>query len=315
MKNKKVTDGKKLNDILFYAVMSAFPLIHFCVFYIGLNFNSVLNMFRVYDAFGNYTWSLTDSFVKTFQIIVDDSVMKYALINSVIGYFTVSIFGSVLSVLLSYYVYKGAPSAGFFKVMLFLPQIISAMVMAALFSYLVNDIYPVIVDNLFGFKPEGLMNKAQSRFATILFYCVWVNFGSSILLYLGAMQNIPDSVVEAAELDGAIGFKEFVYITFPSIYPTITTFVVVGIVSIFVDQFHVYTFYGEFADPQIFTIGYYLLSKVTKAGKSMVEYPMLSTMGNIMTLIAVPLTLGVKYLMERFGPTTEERKNAKEQNS
>ena len=64
-----------------------------------------------------------------------------------------------------------------------------------------------------------------------------------------------------------------------------------------------------------FTIGYYLLSKVTKAGKSMVEYPTLSTMGNIMTLIAVPLTLGVKYLMERFGPTTEERKNAKEQNS
>jgi ABC-type sugar transport system permease subunit len=195
--------------------------------------------------------------------------------------------------------------------MLFLPQILSTMVMAALFSYLVENLIPEIVEKVFNTEMVGLLENAKTRYGTIIFYCVWVNFGGSILLYLGAMQNISDSVVEAAELDGAVGIKEFVYITFPLIFPTITTFVVVGVVGIFTEQFHVYSFYGDYANPQIYTIGYYMFSKITKGGSSMVSYPMLSAMGNIMTIIAVPLTMGIKFLMEHYGPSTEEKKHAK----
>ena len=315
MKKLSNTNGKKFNDVIFYIVMSAFPIIHFCVFYIGINGNSILNMFRQYDQYGNYSWSADAAIKKMINVIVNDSVMRYSIVNSITGYLIVTILGSVITILLAYYIYKKAVFGGFFKIMLFIPQIVSTMVMVVLYIYLVDTIIPAVVNDVFGGTMTGLMGNAQNRFPMIIFYCVWVNFGGSILLYLGAMQNIPDSVVEAAALDGAVGFKEFIYITFPSIYPTITTFVVVGIVGVFTDQFHVYSFYGDYADPQIYTMGYYLFSKITKAGQSMVDYPMLSAMGNTLTLIAVPLTLGIKYIMEHFGPTTEERVHAKKQDT
>ena len=311
MKKASFTSSKKFNDIFFYAVMSAFPIVHFCVFYIGVNFNSVLNMFRVYDVAGNYVWNFTASFKKLITVMETDSLMKYALPNSIIGYLVVSILGTITGILFSYYIYKKAPCSGFFKLMLFLPQVISTMVMCALYVYLVEVMIPATFKNLFGIEMNGLLENSKNRFTVIMVYCVWVNFGGSLLLYLGAMQNISDSVVEAAELDGAVGIREFIYITFPSIYPTITTFVVVGLVGIFTEQFHVYSFYGDYAQPQIYTLGYYLFSMISKAEGSMVNYPMLSALGNIMTLIAVPLTLGVKYLMERFGPTVEERAHGK----
>ena len=311
MKKSNFTSSKKFNDIFFYAVMSAFPIVHFCIFYIGVNFNSVLNMFRMYDVTGNYVWNFTASFKKLITVMETDSLMKYALPNSIIGYLVVSILGSIMGILFSYYIYKKAPCSGFFKLMLFLPQIISTMVMCALYVYLVEVMIPATFKNLFGIEMNGLLENSKNRFTVIMVYCVWVNFGGSLLLYLGAMQNISDSVVEAAELDGAVGIREFIYITFPSIYPTITTFVVVGLVGIFTEQFHVYSFYGDYAQPQIYTLGYYLFSMISKAEGSMVNYPMLSALGNIMTLIAVPLTLGVKYLMERFGPSVEERAHGK----
>jgi len=231
MEKNNFTKGKKFNDIIFYAVMASFPLIHFAIFYLGVNFNSILNIFRVYSLDGSYKWSLTASFERLILVIKEDSLIKYALPNSLIGYLLVSILGTVIGVLFSYYVYKKAPFSGFFKVMLFLPQIVSSMVMAVLYSYLVDVMIPTIIQQVFGVEMRGLLESAQTRFSTIMFYCIWVNFGSSILLYLGAMQNISDSVVEAAELDGAVGIREFIYITFPSIYPTMVTFVVVGIVE------------------------------------------------------------------------------------
>ncbi len=310
MKKQNFARSKKFNDIVFYAVMAAWPLLHFAMFYIGKNFNSILNMFRVYDRTGNYTWSFTDSFTKLVAEIKNESLMQYALPNSVVGYLIVAVLGNLATVFFSYYVYKKAPAAGFFKVMLFLPQMISAVVMVSLFSYFVEDMIPAMLDAVFGLKGVRFLSNAQTRFGTILFYCVWVNFGGSILLFLGSMQSISDSVVEAAQLDGAVGAREFFYITLPSIFPTLTTFIVVGIVMIFTDQFHVYSFYGQSADTRCYTVGYYVFNKISTA-RSMQAYPMLSALGNIMTLIAVPVTLGTKWLLETFGPSTEEKKYGK----
>ena len=53
------------------------------------------------------------------------------------------------------------------------------------------------------------------------------------------------------------------------------------------------------------TFGYYLFSGIAEV-KTMQEYPYYAATGLLLTFVAVPLTLGVKYLLEKFGPETVE---------
>ena len=149
-----------------------------------------------------------------------------------------------------------------------------------------------------------ITNPPTSKtFGTILFYCIWIGFGGSILLYVGAMNNIPDSVSEACMLDGANLFQEMIYIVLPLIYPTFVTFIVVGVGGILTNQMALYAFFGPEADQTIQTFGYYLFRSTKLAGES--DYPFLATMGLMMTFIVAPLTFFVKWLLEKVGPKVE----------
>ena len=101
-------------------------------------------------------------------------------------------------------------------------------------------------------------------------------------------------------MDGATGLKEFFHITLPSVYPTITTFIVVGVAGIFTNQFHLYSFYRGGAPNELWNLGYYLYAETQKvtAANSMAEYPLLSAIGLLITVVVIPLTFIVKGLME-----------------
>jgi ABC-type sugar transport system permease subunit len=63
-------------------------------------------------------------------------------------------------------------------------------------------------------------------------------------MYLGAMNGISESVVEAAKLDGVTFFGEFIYITFPSIFSTFRSLLIVSIGGIFTNQARLLSFFG-----------------------------------------------------------------------
>ena len=68
----------------------------------------------------------------------------------------------------------------------------------------------------------------------------WANFGSTLLIYLAALQDIPAEYYEAAEIEGATRFQRIRYITLPQLYPTMMmTFVlqVIFVVQIFTEPF------------------------------------------------------------------------------
>ena len=135
-----------------------------------------------------------------------------------------------------------------------------------------------------------------------MFYNLFVSFGTSTLMYSNAMDNISPAQVDAARLEGAVGLKEFYYITFPMIYPTFSTFFITGVATIFTNQYNLYSFFGEGSSIQ--TYGYWLYVQVAGA-VSQSEYPVVAAVGIFLTIIAVPLTLIVKKLLEKFGPSED----------
>ena len=70
---------RKRNDIIFYCLMLAFPVVQFCIFYIGVNFNSILLTFRKYD-FVTGQWSFAGFENKS--KVLSDLGTQYVLIQS-----------------------------------------------------------------------------------------------------------------------------------------------------------------------------------------------------------------------------------------
>ncbi len=297
--NKQLT--KRQKDLIFYILLLAFPIAQFLVFYIGVNFSSVLMAFQKYDLTGGtITWTL-DNFTNAFTAMTRSSNLLSAAKMSVLSYLITLVIGTPLGLFFSYYIYKKFAGSGLFRVLLFMPSIVSAIVMVTMFQFFVEEAIPTIVKTISGISIKGLIENPDSRYATIMFYNLWVSFGTSVLMYSNGMSAISQEIVESAHLDGAKGFKEFWHITLPLVFPTLTTFLITGVATIFTSQINLYSFYGSSAPESLQTYGYYLYTK-TRAAASRAEYPILSAMGLMMTVIAVPLTLIVKNLLEKFGP-------------
>ena len=121
------------------------------------------------------------------------------------------------------------------------------------------------------------------------------------------MSSISSEIVESAHLDGASGLREFWYISLPHVYPVMTTFVITSIAGIFTNQFQVYTLIPSNVDNSVKSLGYYIFceSAAVAVSPSDVVYAKLSAMGILLTCVCIPLTFGVRWLMEKFGPSEE----------
>jgi multiple sugar transport system permease protein len=129
------------------------------------------------------------------------------------------IFALIVALLL----FKNTKMTGIYRALYYLPSIIGGSVAVAilwkrLFSIdgLVNKILAV-----FGMK-EGIswLGNAKTAIWTLIILAVW-QFGSSMLIFLSALKQIPTSLYEAARVDGANSWQQFWKITLPLLTPTI----------------------------------------------------------------------------------------------
>ena len=295
--------SEKTKDLIFYCVMFALPVIQFCIFYIGVNFNSILLAFKSYSRVdGSYTFVGFENFTSAFKFITESSIFITSIKNSLIKYGLHLIISVPLALIFSYYIFKKMPGATVFRIILFTPSVIASIVMVIIFNYFVDRALPVYMQNLFGIEIAGLLSNNETSLATVFSYSIWIGFGVSVLMYTSTMCSIDDSIVESAELDGANNIREFFSIVLPLVWPTLTTFLVVSVAQICVDQNNVFSFYGARADEKYYNIGYYLY---VEAQGSEAGYPQLAAMGLMLTLVIVPITFVVKFLLEKLGPSAD----------
>ena len=294
--------GKRA-DLLFYSLILAFPVLQVCIFYIGVNFNSVILAFQKYGDSG-YVWNGWENFKALYIDWTTSTVLKVSLKNTFTSYLITFVISFPLSLLFAFYIQKKFVFASFFKIMLFLPTIVSIVVLVVVFKMSVDKLLPGVLEEITGEEQIGLLANINTRFGTLIFFSIWVSFGVNMLMYVGAMGRIPPSMLEAASLDGITNLQELWHIYLPLIYPTLTTFIVTGVGAIFLNQLNIYTFYGIDASFEIYTLGYYLFRGTQMA--SLGDYPKLSALGLCFSVVAIPLTFLVKYLLEKFGPEAEE---------
>lgn len=304
MKDFKISNKNK--KLIFALVILILPIIHVCVFYIGVNFKQILIAFSEYNIVSNvYSFNGLENFKEVFRKMTEEVALRSSLKNSTIVFLTIGGLGNFLSLVLSVYIYKKRFLHGFFKIALFLPHVISIVVLVVIFRFICNDAVPYVANELFGISMEGLL-YTDKAFNVILFFALFTTLGTSVLMYSSAMSGISESIIEAAEIDGFNYIQEFWFIIIPMIFPTIKTFIVIAFAAYFTNQMHLFTFYGNRPDnPSYYTYGYYLYSKVVIANGNETTYPILSAMGILFTVIIVPITFTIKRIMDKYGPSVD----------
>ena len=315
-KPKKAMSGqrKRVGETIFYWAVLAFPLFQFSVMYIYVNFNSILMAFRTYivnrDGTSTIEWAqpFYANFAEFFNALSNDGGMMVSrFTNSLIVYASRICFGTVFSILFSYYIYKQYVGSGAFRVILMLPSVISSIVFVMIFTYIADRVLPELGEKIGVEIPKLLTQGGYKLLFTIILFNIFVGFGSGVLMYSNAMSRIPDSLVEYAQLEGCTPFKEFWHITLPLAYPTIETFLVVGVANIFIDQANLYTFYmdNETACAEIQTVGYYLYLMIQKNSATRSQYTYASAIGLTLTAVTIPLVLGARYLLDKLDKGAE----------
>lgn len=118
---------------------------------------------------------------------------------------------------------------------IFTPHIISMVSVSTLFLWLMdsqNGFFNAIITAL-GFEPFTFLSSPDTALFSIAIVSVWKGLGYYVLLIMAALQNIPTSVYEAAEMDDTPMLRTFFKITLPMISPTILFTSVVAVIASF----------------------------------------------------------------------------------
>lgn len=335
VKKAQTARGKRVGETIFVWSLLLYPLVQFCICYLGVNFNSILQSFKVYldpslevrhkwidfvsaasyENGGGKLVFLTKDVFFNFKRVVEDftnpPVGQVSLLplmgNSMVVWLISTFVGFPLNLVFAYIVYKKVPCAGFFQVVLFLPQILSSIVISQVaFRFMDNGILPWLKETVKDPTklPDMIFANGESGFGMQIFYSIWAGFGTQLILYYGAMARIPDSLIEFGELEGITMLKEFLAVVLPMIYSTITVFLVTGIAGIFTNQLALFNFFGGGASEKMRTVGYQFYIIVVQNAK-MTEYPYASAAGLMFTAIVAPLTLIARHFLEKYGPNVE----------
>ena len=291
-------------DLIFYIAVLILPLLQFSIFYIYVNVNNVMLAFQRFID-GKYIFAGLENFKLVFDRLANDGILLPALKNSLFYYIFSFFLCSSLTLLFAFYIFKKRFLAETFKMFLFMPTIISSLVLIIMYKYFIDEAIPEVLTQIFGKTSiqGGLYSDLKTQYTSIIFYNLVLSFGPSLLVYFGSMKNISDSMIEAAQLDGVTPIKEFLFVVFPSVYSVFVTFTIGGVAGIFTNQLHMYSFRGDAAPNDQYNLGYYLYVNVLK--KDSMSYPFLAAMSLVFSAVAIPVTFIMHKLLDKIGPSVD----------
>lgn len=204
-----------------YLIFSAFPLIlSFVTMFVDMT-GYQLDTMR-WNNFANFKYVLTDA---TFWLSMRNTLILLT------GQF-VSLLIALVTAFLLAQKFRGT---GFFTALFFVPYICSSVAITIIWMTMFNNDYGVINDILVRVFGETAKiqwyNRPVPFFMMLYIILIWQAPGYGIVMYKAAFTAVPRSLYEAARVDGAGEFKQFLYVTLPSIAPTSFFLIMAGIIS------------------------------------------------------------------------------------
>ena len=152
-----------------------------------------------------------------------DPLFGKSLINTAIytvGYVPV---GIIIGIALALLVNNRLRGMAVIRALIFLPYVTSLVAVGVVSRWVFSDQYGVINAVLasFGITGPHWLGEPGSAMAEVIATAIWANMGFNMIIVLAGLQGAPETLIEAATLDGAGRFSRFVHVTLPFLTPTI----------------------------------------------------------------------------------------------
>lgn len=301
---KRRFSRKIVRERTFVYLFLAYPLLLFAVFYVYVNVDSFVLAFqqvnidstREFVGLSNFKHFLSELFS-------GEGLIRISFINSLIIYAVGICVSLPLQLLFSYMLFKKCFAHKVIRVLIMMPSIISTFVFCLVFSNFAGSALQATMRSL-GFENfPNLMDNSKYVFGTTLFYSIWVSFSTSLIIYPNAMRSIDPGIYESAQIDGVCTmWQELRHIILPLIFPTLSTFLVLGFAAMMTDSGALVPFFMYSAPAPAYNMGYYLTVQVFSEPNPM-KYPGAAAAGMILTIVIAPLTILLRYFLDRIDPT------------
>lgn len=180
---------------------------------------------------GSKSFAGFENYIKLFS---DTDFWKAFLFNLNLGVWTI-VGSNILGFAIAYFLNKSIRAKGLIRALFFIPNIISAVLVAFIWTFIFAQILPNIAEMM---NWEWLGNiswfgSPQTATFTIILVSIWQQVGFLMIIYTAGLQTIPGELIEAGKMDGCTGFHLIRHIQLPLLMPTITINLFVSISSAF----------------------------------------------------------------------------------
>lgn len=166
-----------------------------------------------------------------YRTVLSDPSVRQAFLNILIFLVINVPLTVVLSLVLATALNGAIPFRTFFRGAYYVPYVTASVAVVGVWLFLFSS--TGLVNNALGPlapTPSWLINETWAM-PSIAIYVTWKQLGFSILLYLAALQNVPNELYEAAAVDGASKFRSFWAVTVPGVRPATTLVTLLAIIT------------------------------------------------------------------------------------
>lgn len=193
--------------------------------------------FTRYDLFSPPQWIGLEGYR---QVLSNDLFLRHALPNTLKYVLVVVPVQTALSLVIAFVLNQKIRFRRFFRTAYYLPSVTSSVVISLIFLWLFAN--TGLINQLFRTNVKWLTSTTWAL-PTIMIVNIWSTIGTMMLIFLAGLQDIPQSIYEAAQIDGASAPQIFFHITIPMLRPVIFFVVTLGVIGCFqvFDQIYVMT--------------------------------------------------------------------------
>ena len=314
--NRKGKKRKKTNwkRSMFITGLLALSVSHFLIFWVYMNFETVRMTFFEYKKYkGMAEFVGFDGYVKLFKefFIYEGHEANLNIFLNTFRAITINLIIFPIALYTAYAFYKKVYGEKFFRVIFYLPSVISLVALTMAYRNMfdgnvggpVAELFKKMGANTNNWLDVNLPNNTQI-WPIIYIFCVLMGLGTNVILMSGAMLRIPQDIPEALQIDGCGYFREMFSVTVPLIMPTITTWGIAIFTSVFgfMMQPMLIAVSAGFEN-SVMTLPWWMFNLVQSGDKAS-QYQA-ATAGIMFSAFMMPIILVIRYVLEKVTPDVD----------